>query len=289
MSSQIRVPCRAPLSPRRRVTSRGPQRLNLPLHWPPVRFSLLVPILVIVPSLCSAATTPPPPTPTLGRPSPVPTSELPDNFLGLRDKREALEKEIPKLRADIDDLTAKLKERRRLQRALDDYHRQRDAAKGNAPAQAFFERQIRQVNASLADFDSEDSLLTQIATKEALLETDTSEKSRVEIGMSQLIDIEKPRQDFKKTMSITFAVLVGLVIVGFFVVATADEVVRREIFGAQSGIQFLTLFSLVIAIILFGITGVLEGKELAALLGGLSGYILGRVTASRSGTNGRAG
>ncbi len=39
----------------------------------------------------------------------------------------------------------------------------------------------------------------------------------------------------------------------------------------QSGIQFLTLFSLVIAIILFGI----KGKELAALLGGLSGYIFG--------------
>lgn len=38
----------------------------------------------------------------------------------------------------------------------------------------------------------------------------------------------------------------------------------------QSGIQFLTLFSLVIAIILFGITGILKGKELAALLGGLS-------------------
>ena len=33
-----------------------------------------------------------------------------------------------------------------------------------------------------------------------------------------------------------------------------------------------------IAIILFGITNILAGKELAALLGGLSGYILGRVT-----------
>lgn len=53
---------------------------------------------------------------------------------------------------------------------------------------------------------------------------------------------------------------------------------RREIFRGQAGIQFITLFSVVIAIILFGILGILEGKELAALLGGLSGYILGRVT-----------
>jgi hypothetical protein len=40
----------------------------------------------------------------------------------------------------------------------------------------------------------------------------------------------------------------------------------------------------VIAIILFGITGILEGKELSALLGGLSGYILGR-TSDRPTTN----
>src|SRR5207247_2857890 len=51
---------------------------------------------------------------------------------------------------------------------------------------------------------------------------------------------------------------------------------RRAIFAGQTGIQFLTLFSIVIAIILFGITGILADKELAALLGGISGYILGR-------------
>lgn len=60
--------------------------------------------------------------------------------------------------------------------------------------------------------------------------------------------------------------------------AYKDEKVRRAIFSHQVGIQFVTLFSLVIAIILFGIIDILEGKELAALLGGLSGYILGRST-----------
>ena len=82
--------------------------------------------------------------------------------------------------------------------------------------------------------------------------------------------------DFRKIMSSVFAGLVALVIIGFFVIAVVDETVRRAIFSSESGIQFLTLFALVIAIILFGIVQVLEGKELAALLGGLSGYILGR-------------
>ena len=84
---------------------------------------------------------------------------------------------------------------------------------------------------------------------------------------------------FRKTMSMVFAGLVALVIVGFFVISVRDDGVRKAIFTNESGIQFITLFALVIAIILFGIVQVLKGKELAALLGGLSGYILGRGTA----------
>jgi hypothetical protein len=82
--------------------------------------------------------------------------------------------------------------------------------------------------------------------------------------------------DFKKWISISFSVLVGLVIIGFFAIAMREKGIRDIIFSNDSGLQFVTLFSIVIAIILFGVINVLEGRELAALLGGLSGYILGR-------------
>lgn len=88
--------------------------------------------------------------------------------------------------------------------------------------------------------------------------------------------IHTPEQSFKTTVSVYFAILIGLVIVGFFILSFKDETIRRAIFSGQTGIQFLTLFSIVIAIILFGVTNILQDKELAALLGGLSGYILGR-------------
>ena len=55
-------------------------------------------------------------------------------------------------------------------------------------------------------------------------------------------------------------------------------VIAYTIFAGEKGMQFITLFLIVIAIILFGIMGTLEGRELAALLGGLSGYILGRTS-----------
>jgi hypothetical protein len=106
----------------------------------------------------------------------------------------------------------------------------------------------------------------QLKTKRALA-------SKIQTSIASMLS---PEQEFKRTMSITFAALIATVIVGFFVIAFRDEKIRQAIFSGETGIQFLTLFSLVIAIILFGITQVLEGKELSALLGGLSGYILGR-------------
>jgi hypothetical protein len=98
--------------------------------------------------------------------------------------------------------------------------------------------------------------------------------------IDSLFEINDNLNAFKFYMSAIFAALVAVVIAGFFFIAYMDQSVRAAIFSGGAGIQFVTLFSLVIAIILFGIVGILEGKELAALLGGLSGYILGRGTAA---------
>jgi hypothetical protein len=87
---------------------------------------------------------------------------------------------------------------------------------------------------------------------------------------------ESPDQRFKRIISIYFTVLVAIVIAGFFAVSFKYPEIGEKIFSGDSGLQFVTLFAVVIAIILFGVIGILDAKELAALLGGLSGYILGR-------------
>lgn len=133
------------------------------------------------------------------------------------------------------------------------------------------------VDGGLETFDpsqkSKEETQAEINAQEKLLREQLIESRCMDLAISSF---KTPVQDFKMKMSMIFAGLIGVVIVGFFVVAWKDEIIRRAVFSNQTGIQLLTLFSIVIAIILFGITGILHDKELAALLGGLSGYILGR-------------
>jgi hypothetical protein len=126
------------------------------------------------------------------------------------------------------------------------------------------------------DVKSREELRAEVKADEAAL---ASKKAEGRCVQQAINSIYSPEQTFKKWMSITFAVLIGLVIFGFFILSGIDRSVRRAIFAGQTGMQFLTLFSIVIAIILFGITSILGDKELSALLGGLSGYILGRHSA----------
>jgi hypothetical protein len=106
--------------------------------------------------------------------------------------------------------------------------------------------------------------------------------NRIEDRTVALLIPDSQKNTFRLYLSGIYAIIVSLLIAGFFTVAFVDGRVRASIFSVQAGIQFITLFSLVIAIILFGILGILQDKELAALLGGISGYILGRATTERA-------
>ena len=84
-------------------------------------------------------------------------------------------------------------------------------------------------------------------------------------------------QEFKTTMSICFVVLIGILLASFFLIIylKSDNSLSKDLLSGY-GLQFITLFVLIIAIILFGILDILKGSELAAMLSGISGYILGK-------------
>jgi hypothetical protein len=99
--------------------------------------------------------------------------------------------------------------------------------------------------------------------------------SKIDDAIGQLLEKSDSEGFFRLQMGIGFLGLVTLLIIGFFVVGSRSGSMR-DILRNDRGLQFITLFSLVIAITMFGLLNILEGKELSALLGGLSGYILGR-------------
>ena len=105
----------------------------------------------------------------------------------------------------------------------------------------------------------------------------------VEQRIASLFDATRDTNRFRSGATWAFTGLVLVVVGGFFFIAYRKDGIAAKIFGGEMGMQFVTLFLIVIAIILFGIMGTLEGRELAALLGGLSGYILGKTGLRRDG------
>jgi uncharacterized protein YjgD (DUF1641 family) len=83
---------------------------------------------------------------------------------------------------------------------------------------------------------------------------------------------------FKVWITGIFSSIVGALLILFFVFISrkSETNLAKDFLSSGNGLQFITLFSLIIAIILFGVLGVLEGRELAAILSGISGYILGK-------------
>lgn len=204
-----------------------------------------------------------------------------NDFLALADRRAELLDEIQDTKTDISELEKQLPEAIPVGE-FDDMKRQLAVLQEKSTRTALEEQTMQNLEGKIKLSKTDQFLNDQIAKKKQLLADDKDLLLCIQETIPQLTS---PDQQFKGYMSGAFAALIAIVIGGFFLLASRDEVMRRAIFSGETGIQFLTLFSLVIAIILFGIINILEGKELAALLGGLSGYILGRTT-QRSGAPG---
>ena len=125
----------------------------------------------------------------------------------------------------------------------------------------------------------------KIELKKREIEQNANVQYNIEQKISNLLSFEQKKNEFRKWVSFSFCALVAFVIIGFYIIALKKENIANTIFAGEKGIQFVTLFLVVIAIILFGIMGILEGKELSALLGGLSGYILGRSSTQKHESN----
>jgi len=100
---------------------------------------------------------------------------------------------------------------------------------------------------------------------------------RCETAIDMALTPEYKNMNFKMAVSGFFSLLIAVMIVSFFlVIYKKSDGGIATLLLSDGGLQFVTIFVLIIAIILFGILSILEGRELAAILSGIAGYILGR-------------
>ncbi len=98
-----------------------------------------------------------------------------------------------------------------------------------------------------------------------------------EQALNTALSPEFQQQNFRIWISLTFSGLIAVLLCLFFFIIyrRSDKSLARNLLS-ETGLQFITIFVLIIAIILFGILNILGGSELAAILSGISGYILGK-------------
>jgi len=203
-----------------------------------------------------------------------------EDFSYLSDLREDLSRQIAESEKNVEQITERLNKLGNLpmlQRFLEDKQGALTVAQRSKKVELAEELgniiartrdQIREYEDSSAELKKEKSNLAEL----------TQNRSLVEHRIVTLLRDAKDTGTFRWVTSVSFCVLVLFVIAGFYIIAWYKDQIAYTIFAGEKGMQFITLFLIVIAIILFGIMGTLEGKELSALLGGLSGYILGRTS-----------
>lgn len=223
-------------------------------------------------------------TPLIGQIPPA-TAANADDFRRLFEEREKLLGERRELEKSIEELsgrTRNLPSVESLERGLAKANRDLERSqKSKTPDPVNIDFLQRQIETTSDDLAIAKSAMPLLKAQRDQYETVGTRLFQLEQRIASLFDASRDVNKFRSNVTYTFGVLVFVVIVGFYFIAWYKQGVATTIFSGAMGMQFVTLFLIVIAIILFGIMGTLEGKELAALLGGLSGYILGRADSRR--------
>ena len=207
-------------------------------------------------------------------------------------ERDDLIEQLRKLDQDVDDLKVKIRDLRPVNVLERDIEKAKgvldklDKQKSTPPTteqQNNIDVQARYIVKISDDLETMKTSKPTLDANEAEQAKKRARLRDVEKSIASLYDGTHDVNQFRLYATISFGVLVFIVVGGFYLIAWKKEGIAQTIFAGELGMQFVTLFLIVIAIILFGIMGTLEGKELSALLGGLSGYILGRAgTTKRS-------
>lgn len=118
---------------------------------------------------------------------------------------------------------------------------------------------------------------TDIETSKRNIQTINTDIEKITRTINNRMNLEQSQQSFRQWTSMIYAILIAIIILSFFLILfKSNSKETATLLMGESGLQFITLFSLIISIILFGVLNILEGKELAAIISAIAGFILGK-------------
>ena len=133
------------------------------------------------------------------------------------------------------------------------------------------------VNMALDNIEYWQNLTHQKAIVLKNLENVSKDRDAAVKAIQRIYNVEKGDQEYKTTISLYYAIIIFvLILISFYFLFRKSTPNIGNDFLNGNGLQFIALFAIIISTILFGILGILEGKELAAILSGIAGFILGR-------------
>lgn len=111
---------------------------------------------------------------------------------------------------------------------------------------------------------------------------DNSNDANIEVNIQAGRDVPKNAVGDEKSRSLQFLIYCAFILAVFGSLFTmymfAPSTFNRELyitFLHNNGLRYIALAAIIVAIVLFGLTEVIEGKDVTVLLSAIAGYVLG--------------
>ena len=150
-----------------------------------------------------------------------------------------------------------------------------------APSEGSFENDTIRFDRMLATFKDKLSSIRSIHNSIVLMNLKSrhinDEITKATSEVDRIFSSEREVSSLTSLISGIFILILTVLLAGFFglLLFKSDTTIARD-FLSGSGLQFMALFALILCIAMFGVLKIIDGKELATMLSGIAGFILGK-------------
>lgn len=207
-----------------------------------------------------------------------------DTLINLRDEQRRLSGDVAGLASDTEALKRELTVRKEDEQSLANTRQELRESIARSPRD---ENAIKRAQDAVEHFERAVAASRETASIQKELDAKRGELARkrqriidIDYELSDRLAIEEGNRSFRSRVAGGFGLLILVLFIGVvFIILRRDDVRQKVV--ADGVTPLLAVFLLVAVVALVAITGVMESKDISGLIGGIGGYLLGRVEKKR--------